>query len=112
MSRARTPMPWRAKNSTAELQEADGGFGLLIGQHLGEGHARVIVDGHVQGQEAGWLLLAAQPPIATQQTSEKRVIPLISRCSRSPGRDARSAVWAVADSDRAIGSALRGAGCG
>ena len=46
-------------------QEADGGLGLLIGQHLGKGHARVIVDGHMQGHKAGMLALAPQPPIAT-----------------------------------------------
>ena len=39
---------------------------LLIGQHLGEGHARVVVDGHVQGQEARMFLLAAQPAIPAQ----------------------------------------------
>jgi hypothetical protein len=39
---------------------------FLIGQHLGEGHAGVIVDGHVQRQEAGMFLLAAQPAIAAQ----------------------------------------------
>jgi len=48
------------------VQEADGGFSFLIGQHLCEGHARVIVHGHVQSQEAWVLLLAAQPSIATQ----------------------------------------------
>ena len=46
------------------VQEADGGLGLLIGQHLSKGHARVIVDGHMQGEKAGMLALAAQPPIA------------------------------------------------
>ena len=45
---------WR-RSRRRELQEADGGFGLLIGQHLGKGHARVIVDGHMQSQEAGML---------------------------------------------------------
>ena len=48
-------MPWRGEELHGRVQEADGGFGLLIGQHLGEGHARVIVDGHMQGQEAGML---------------------------------------------------------
>ena len=48
------------------VQEADGGLRLLIGQHLGKGHARVIVDGHMQGQEARMFLLAAQPAIAAQ----------------------------------------------
>ena len=68
------------------VQEGDGGLGLLIGQHLGKGQPRVVIDGHMQRQEAGMLLLAAQPSVAAQETSLKRVMPLISRCSRSPGR--------------------------
>src|SRR5207248_1431297 len=32
-----------------------------------KGHARVIVDGHVQGQEARMLAFAAQPAIAAQR---------------------------------------------
>ena len=60
-------MPCVAKKSTAELQEADGGVSLLIGQHLGKGHARVVIDGHVQGQEAGVTALASQAAIAAQR---------------------------------------------
>ena len=48
------------------VQEADGGIGLLVGQHARKGHTGVIVNGHVQGQEAGMFLFAAQPPIAAQ----------------------------------------------
>ena len=40
---------------------------VLIGQHLGEGHARVVVDGHVQGQKARMTALTAQPAIAAQR---------------------------------------------
>ena len=54
-----------AKNS-GRGEESDGGFGLLIGQHLGEGQARVIVHGHMQRQEAGMFLLAPQASIAAQ----------------------------------------------
>src|SRR6185437_5627491 len=56
----------RSEELDGRVQEADGGFGLLIGQHLRKGHPRVIVDGYVQGQEAGMFLLAAQPAIAAQ----------------------------------------------
>ena len=59
-------MPWLSEELDGRVQEADGGFGLLIGQHLGKGHAGVVVDGHMQGQEAGMLLFAAQPAIAAQ----------------------------------------------
>jgi len=68
------------------VQKADGGFGFLIGQHLSKSHARVIVNGHVLSQEAGVFLLSAQPSITRRLTSEKRVMPLMSRCSMSPGR--------------------------
>jgi len=44
-------------------QEADGGLGLLVGQHLRKGHTRAVVDGDMQSTEAGMLALAAQPPI-------------------------------------------------
>jgi hypothetical protein len=47
-------------------QEGDGGFGLLVGQHAGEGEAGVIVDGDVQGLPAGELRAAAPTAIATK----------------------------------------------
>ena len=48
------------------VQEGDGGLGLLVGQHLRKGQPRVVVDGHVQGLEAGMFALSAQPSIAAQ----------------------------------------------
>ena len=54
------------RRSGGPRQESDSGFGLLIGQHLGEGQAGVIVDGHMQGQEAGMFVLAAQAAVAAQ----------------------------------------------
>ena len=48
------------------VQEADGGLGLLIGEQLSKGQPGVVVDGHMQGQQAGMLALAAQPSIAAQ----------------------------------------------
>ena len=45
-------------------QEGDGGLGLLVGQHAGEGEAGVIVDGDVQSLPAGELRAAAPPPVA------------------------------------------------
>ena len=47
-------------------QEGASSFRLLIGQHLSKGHARVVVDGHMQSGEAGMLVLAAQAAIAAQ----------------------------------------------
>jgi hypothetical protein len=64
------------------VQKSDGGIGLLIGQDLGESQAGVVVDGDVESFPAGMLVLAAP---ARQETCWKRVIPLMSRCSRSPG---------------------------
>ena len=55
------------------VQEGDGGFSLLIGQHLGEGHTRVVVDGHVQSQEAWMFLFAAQPAIAAPARPRRSV---------------------------------------
>src|SRR5579863_3465428 len=46
------------------VQEGDGSFGLLVGQHAGEGEAGVIVDGDVQSLPAGELRAAAAPAIA------------------------------------------------
>jgi hypothetical protein len=37
-----------------------------IGQQLGEGHPRVIVDGHMQGEKAAMHASAAQPAVAAQ----------------------------------------------
>jgi len=54
------------KEVDGRVQEADGGFGLLIGEDLGEGHAGVIVDGHVQGDKAGMFAFATEPAIAAQ----------------------------------------------
>jgi hypothetical protein len=50
--------------SDGGAQEGDGGFGLLVGQHAGEGKAGVIVDGDVQGLPAGELRAAAATAIA------------------------------------------------
>jgi Transposase len=47
------------------VQEGDGGFALLVGQHAGEGEAGVIVDGDVQSLPAGELGAAAAAAIAT-----------------------------------------------
>src|SRR5882724_12292902 len=47
------------------VQEGDGGFALLVGQHAGEGEAGVIVDGDVQSLAAGKLRAAAATAIAT-----------------------------------------------
>ena len=49
------------------VEEGDGGGGLLVGQHLGEGEAGVIVDSDVQGLKAGMLMLAATPAIGAQK---------------------------------------------
>ena len=57
-------MPWVAKNSVAERKKPHVVSALLIGQHLGIGHARVVVDSHVQGQEAGMLFLPRSLPSA------------------------------------------------
>ena len=41
------------------LEKGDGGVGLLVRQDLGEGQARVVVDGDVQGLPAGMFVLTA-----------------------------------------------------
>ncbi len=46
------------------VQESDGGFALLVGQHAGEGEAGVIVDGDVQSLPAGELRTAAPTTVA------------------------------------------------
>src|SRR6266536_3540721 len=48
-------------------EKADGGFGLLVGQHLSKGEAGVVVDGDVQGLEAGVLMQASAAAIGAQQ---------------------------------------------
>jgi len=48
------------------VQESDGGWALLVGQHAGEGEARVIVDGDVQSLPAGELRATAPAPVATK----------------------------------------------
>jgi hypothetical protein len=45
-------------------KKGDGGMGLLIGEDLGEGHARVIVDGDVQGLPTRMFLLTTAAAIA------------------------------------------------
>lgn len=45
-------------------QEGDSGLALLVGQHLGESEAGVIVDGDVQSLPAGELRAAATTAIA------------------------------------------------
>ena len=47
------------------VQEGDGGFALLVGQHAGEGKAGVIVDGDVQSLPAGELRAATPTTVAT-----------------------------------------------
>jgi len=49
------------------LEKADGSFGFLIGEQLRKGQPGVIVHGHMQGQQAGMLALAAQPTVAAQR---------------------------------------------
>ena len=46
------------------MQEGDGSFGLLVGQHAGEGEAGVIVDGDVQSLPASELRAAAATAVA------------------------------------------------
>jgi hypothetical protein len=45
-------------------QKGDSGFGLLVGQHAGEGEAGVVVDGDVQSLPAGELRAAAPTAVA------------------------------------------------
>ncbi len=45
-------------------QKGDGGLGLLVGQHAGEGEVGVIVDGDVQSLRAGERRAAAPPTVA------------------------------------------------
>ena len=46
------------------LEKGDGGVGLLIGEDLGEGQTRVIVDGDVQGLPSGMFVLTTTAAIA------------------------------------------------
>src|SRR5205823_10359788 len=46
-------------------QEGDGGLGLLVGQHAGEGEAGGIVDGDMQGLPAGELRATAATTVGT-----------------------------------------------
>jgi hypothetical protein len=55
-----------SKEFHGRVQELDGGLGFLIGQHLRECDAGVVIDGHMESQEARMLLLAAQAAIAAQ----------------------------------------------
>ena len=48
------------------VQELDGGFGFLIGQHLRECDAGVVIDGHMESLKTRVLLLAAQAAVAAQ----------------------------------------------
>src|SRR5438094_9875931 len=66
-------------------QEGDGGFGLLVGQHAVEREAGVIVAGDMQGLPAGELRATAATTVATNGDLLIGVMPLMSRCSRSPG---------------------------
>ena len=47
------------------LEEGDGGVSLLIGEDAGEGDARVIVDGDVQGLPTRMFVLTTTATIAT-----------------------------------------------
>ncbi len=46
------------------LEEGDGGMGLLIGEDLSEGQARVIVDSDMQGLPARMFVLTTAAAIA------------------------------------------------
>ena len=65
-------------------EEGDGGFSLLIGKDASEGHARVVVNGDVQGLPAGMLMLSARsggPPavaLITSAASRKYAGPMIA----------------------------------
>ena len=48
-------------------EKTDGGLGLLVGQHLGECQAGVVIDGDVQGLEAWMLMQASAAAIGAQQ---------------------------------------------
>jgi len=48
-------------------EKSDGGFGLLVGQHLGESQAGVVVDGDVQSFEAWVLMQASAATVGAQQ---------------------------------------------
>jgi len=48
-------------------EEADGGFRFLIRQQLDKSHAGVVIDGHMEGQQAGMRAPAAQPSIAAHR---------------------------------------------
>jgi len=61
-------------------------MGLLIGEDLGEGHARVIVDGDVQGLPTRMFLLTTAAAIAAPNDLLEAVKPLMSRWRRSPGK--------------------------
>ncbi len=52
-------------------EESDSGFGLLIGQHLGKGQARVIVHGDMQRPETRMFPLAPQASIAASANFRK-----------------------------------------
>lgn len=48
-----------SKKVNGFLEKGDGGVGLLIGEDLGESHARVIVDGDMQGFPTRMFVLSA-----------------------------------------------------
>jgi len=48
------------------VEEADGGLRFLVRQQLNKSHAGVVIDSHMEGQQAGMRTLAAQPSIAAQ----------------------------------------------
>jgi hypothetical protein len=50
------------------VQEGDSGMALLVGQHAGEGEARVIVDGDVQSLPAGELGRPRRRPSPRMET--------------------------------------------
>ena len=95
-------------------QKADGGFGLMIGQQLGKGQARVVIDGHVQRFGAGMLvqargarpsprnlhLLIAGHALDVRHAADRRALGV------------RSARRAEPDGDLASGSSVRAAECG
>jgi hypothetical protein len=54
-------MPCLGVEGDGGAQEGDGGLGLLVGQHAGEGEAGVIVDGDVQGLPAVKRHLVCKP---------------------------------------------------
>ena len=83
-----TVTPWRANQASARLEEGDGAGLALVGQDLGVGEARGIVDGDVQVLPAD-----AACPVTCRRSPVMRwpmpsILPsfLVSMWISSPGR--------------------------